>query len=82
MKNLIAHYVTHGLSHCLNISSSVLKILDQNKVFSFSYLEKTKLEGKFVLNPSTRKSAEIIKEREINTKGKSVEAKEEVCSSN
>jgi len=40
VKNLIAHYVTHGLNHCFNTNSSVLQISNQNKVFSFAYLEK------------------------------------------
>jgi hypothetical protein len=54
MKNLITHCVTHGLSHCLDISSSILKMSDQNMVFSFAYLEKKKPKDKFVLSPTTK----------------------------
>jgi hypothetical protein len=50
MKNLIAHCVTHGLNHWLNISSLVLNISNQNMVFSFAYLEQKKPKGKFVLS--------------------------------
>jgi hypothetical protein len=40
VKNLIARCVTHGLNHCFNTNSLVLQISNQNKVFSFAYLEK------------------------------------------
>ncbi len=45
VKKLTTHCVTHGLSHCLDTSSLVLKISDQNKVFSFAYLKKINLKA-------------------------------------
>jgi len=46
VRNLTTHCVTHGLSHYLDTSLSILKISNQNKVFSFNYLEKRNLKEK------------------------------------
>jgi hypothetical protein len=60
--------------------------------FFLCLFKENKLEGKFVLSPTTcysslknyttRKSEETIEERKRNSKRKNVEAKEEVYSSN
>jgi hypothetical protein len=88
VKNWIPHSATHGLSLCLNTSSSILKFLDQNKGFSFTYLCKFVFKSHIeVVDYSslkinkTWKNVRTIKEQERNSKGKSVEAEKEVCSS-
>ncbi len=94
VKNLTTHCVTHGLNHCLDTSSSILKILDKNKFFFLRLFREKKLEGKFDLSfttkvmnylslkkNKTKKSAKAINKWEKNSKGKSEEV-EEICNSN